>query len=264
MKFFSPFAILIISVLYFSSCAPVRPVQYLEYSLDTSGLSGVPVLVPVIQKGDLLDITVYSDNPRASAAYNQMIVTADPNNAGNAVSATANRTGYLVNGDGNIIMVGVGKVQVEGMTKQQLADSLVNYFTSNKLLNNPFCDIRFLNYKVTVIGEVARPSVFNIPGERVTILEALGLAGDMTNFARRDNVTIIREINGKREFGRLDINSDSIFVSPYYNLHQNDIVVVDRTARRKREPDAQRNREIIAITTSIVSTLAIIISVFRR
>lgn len=262
MKFFSLFAI--VAVLYFSSCAPVKPVQYLEYSLDTSGITQVPALVPVIQKGDLLDITVYSDNPRASAAYNQMVVSADPNNAGDAVTAQTNRTGYLVNSEGNIIMIGIGKVHVEGMTKQRLADSLVNYFVSNKLLNNPFCDIRFLNYKITVIGEVARPSVFNIPGEKVTILEALGLAGDMTNYARRDNVTIIREVNGKREFGRLDMNSDSIFVSPYYNLHQNDIVVVDRTKRRKREPDAQRNREIIAITTSIVSSIAIIISVFRR
>lgn len=264
MKFCTPFAVIIISVLYFSSCTPLKPVQYLEYSLDTSGLSEVPSLVPVIQKGDLLDITVYSDNSRASAAYNQIVVAADPNSAGDAVGASTSRAGYLVSGDGNIIMVGVGKLYVEGMTKQQLADSLVAYFTSNKLLNNPFCDIRFLNYKITVIGEVARPNVFNIPGEKVTILEALGLAGDMTNFARRDNVTIIREINGKREFGRLDLNSDSIFVSQYYNLHQNDIVVVDKTKRRKREADSQRNREVIAITTSIVSTIAIIISVFRR
>jgi polysaccharide export outer membrane protein len=264
MKLLTPLAIVVLAALTVASCSkPVKSVQYMDYSMDTTGLGYLQIQDPRIQKGDLLSITIYSDNPRASAAYNQqMVAAADPNSPMESLpSATSGRSGYLVNTDGDILMYGLGKVHVEGMTKKQLSDSLANYFVTNKLLNNPFCDIRFLNYKITVIGEVARPNVYNIPGERVTLLEALGLAGDLTNFAKRENVTIIREVDGKRTFGRVDLNSDSVFLSPYYNLQQNDVVMVDKTNRRKREPDAQRTRETIAITTSVISTAAIILSV---
>jgi polysaccharide biosynthesis/export protein len=262
MKLLTPLAIIVLAALTVASCSkPVKSIQYMEYSLDTTGLGYLPVQDPRIQKGDLLSITVYSDNAVASAAYNQLVVTADPNSSPNNVPVAGSRSGYLVNTEGDILMYGLGKVHVEGMTKKQLSDYLVNYFVTNKLLNNPFCDIRFLNYKITVLGEVARPNVYNIPGEKVTLLEALGLAGDLTNFAKRENVTVIREVDGKRTFGRLDLNSDSIFQSPYYYLQQNDVVMVDKTERRRREPDAQRTRETIAITTSVISTAAIILSV---
>lgn len=267
MKLLTPLAIVVMAALAVASCSkPVKSVQYMNYSMDTTGLGYLSVHELRIQKGDLLSITVYSDNPRASAAYNQLMVSsADPSSPSESLpAATSSRSGYLVNTEGNILMFGLGKVHVEGMTKKQLSDSLVNYFVTNNLLNNPFCDIRFLNYKITVIGEVARPNVYSIPGERVTLLEALGLAGDLTNFAKRENVTVIREVDGKRTFGRLDLNSDSIFLSPYYNLQQNDVVMVDKTDRRKREPDAQRTRETIAITTSVISTAAIILSVLLR
>jgi polysaccharide biosynthesis/export protein len=265
MKLLTPLAIVVLAALTVASCSkPVKSVQYLDYSMDTTGLGFLPTVTPKIQKGDLLSITVYSENATASASYNQLVATGDPNSGVETMPVSSMKSGYLVNDDGDIIMVGIGKVHVEGMTKKQLSDSLVNYFVTNKLLNTPFCDIRFLNYKITVIGEVARPNVYSIPGEKVTLLEALGLAGDLTNFAKRENVTIIRETDGRRTFGRLDLNSDSIFTSPYYYLQQNDVVMVDKTDRRKREPDAQRTRETLAITTSIISTAAIILSVLLR
>ena len=119
-----------------------------------------------------------------------------------------------------------------------------------------------MNYKVTLIGEVNHPGQFSIPNERVNILEAIGLAGDLTPFGRRDNVLVIREINGERTFGRLDLRNPDILSSPFYFLQPNDMIYIDPTRNKAAASDQVTIRNI-TLATSIVSMIAILIGVFN-
>lgn len=248
-----------------TSCVTHKPVQYLEGSFDTIPLKNVQWQEPVIQPGDLISIVVYSDNAAAAAIYNQVagVTSNSSTSTGIAAGSTSGTApGYLVNSDGNITVIGIGIWKVAGKTKKQVSEELIKYFIDKNTLQNPIVDIRFLNYKITVQGEVAHPGSFSIPNERVNILEAIALAGDFGPYARREIVTIIRENNGVRSFVRLDMNDPSIFTSPYYQLQQNDIVMVPANKRKEAAND-QLTFRYITIGTSILSATAILISIFR-
>jgi polysaccharide export outer membrane protein len=253
-------------VLLFSSCGSTRKLQYMQGAFDTTKLSNYSVSVPVIQKGDLLSIIVYSDNPAATALYNQSLVSGSgqTENTGSTSSSTmpsVTSPGYLVDEEGDIQFQGIGKLHVEGLSKTQLTVLLNSKL--KEVLQNPYYNIRFLNYKITLVGDVAKPGVYSIPSERVNILEAIGLAGDLNITARRDNVLIVREQNGKREFGRIDLTKPDIFNSPFYQLQQNDMIYVDLSKGKAAASDQTTLRNI-SITTSIVSTVAILLTIFRR
>lgn len=264
IKSFFAWLSIIAAVAVFSSCGNIRKLQYMQGAFDTSKLSSYAVPVPVIQKGDLLSITVFSDNPAATALYNQSLVTSSTNIGGTMGSTgipPATSPGYLVDEEGNIQFQGIGKLHVEGLTKSSLTDLLNSKLKD--LLQNPYYNIRFLNYKITLVGDIARPGVYSIPSERVNIIEAIGLAGDLNITARRDNILIVREQNGKREFGRIDLTKPDIFTSPFYQLQQNDMIYVDLSKAKAAAGDQTTLRNV-SITTSIVSAVAIIITIFRR
>jgi polysaccharide biosynthesis/export protein len=248
-----------------SSCGSTRQLQYMQGAFDTAKLSRYNIQIPVIKKGDLISIIVYSDNPQATAIYNQPVssasISASPASGGNGGSVAPASPGYLVDEEGFIQFQGVGKLHVEGITKAQVVDLL-----NSKLklfLQNPYYNIRFLNYKITMIGDVAKPGVYSIPSENINILEALGLAGDLNITGRRDNVRIIREKNGKRQFGIIDLRDPNLFLSPFYQLQQNDIVYVDLTKNKAAANDQVAVRNI-GLATGIVSTIAIVLSVLIR
>lgn len=245
-----------------SSCMSVKPVQYFEGDTDSIPKE-IQYMEPAIQAGDLLSIVIFSDNALASSQYNQSASAVTGSGVLNMPSQSGGgQSGYLVNHDGNIIIPNIGSMKVAGLSKKQLADTLVSYFTRNDLLKNPHCDIRFLNYRFTLLGEVARPGVYTVPVEKVSVLEAVGIAGDVTIWAKRDKVTIIREINGQRELARLDLTKPDIFSSPYYYLKQNDIVVIGQNKRKATSTD-QTTLRYVAISTSVISAIAIIINVFK-
>ncbi|HSC38389.1 MAG TPA: hypothetical protein VLD19_10970, partial [Chitinophagaceae bacterium] len=130
-------------------------------------------------------------------------------------------------------------------------------------LTNPYCTIRFLNFKITLIGDVARPGVYSIPAEKVNILEAIGLAGDLNVTGRRDNILVVREQNGKRQWGRIDLTKPDIFTSPFYQLEQNDMVYIDLTKNKAAAGD-QTTLRTITIAATVVSTFAIIYSLIKK
>lgn len=256
------------------SCGSTRPFTYMQGQFDTAKLSQIPVTEQVIRKGDLLNIIVYSDNPQATALYNQPIIGTTGSSAGSAGSAGSTASpgaasstgaapttsGYLVDERGNIAFQGIGFLHVEGLTRSQLIDTLNGrlgqYFT------NPYYTIRFLNNRFTMLGEVARPGMYTIPGERLNILEAIGVAGDLTFYGRRDNVLIVRENNGKREFARLDLTKPEIMGSPYFYLQQNDLVIVEQN-RKKVAANDQAAARNISLAATLISTLAILYTIFK-
>lgn len=252
-------------MMVLASCGDVKNLQYMQGGFDTTKLSRYTLPPIMIQKGDLLSITVFSDNPAATAIYNQSASTTAAPTTGTGAMIQANAStaagGYLVDDDGNIQFQGLGKLHVQGLTKAGLTDLLNTRLSP--FLQNPYYTIRFLNYKITVIGDVAKPAVYSIPSERINVLEAIGLAGDLNITARRDNIRIIREQDGKRSFGEIDLRKPDIFAHPFYQLQQNDIVYVDFNKTKAAANDAVVVRNI-GLATSIISTLAIIVTILKR
>jgi len=275
--------VLIFALVILSSCGNTRQIVLMQGKFDTAKLSQVTISDPIIQKGDLISIIVYSDNPAATALYNQPLTGASSGGSSSPATTGANSNtgggtgstsgvqqavaspsspGYLVDEDGNIQFQGLGVLHIEGLTKSQLK-GLLDSKLKDTLLKNPYYTIRFLNYKFTMLGEVTRPGVFNIPGEHISLLDALGLAGDLTLYGRRDNVLIIRETGGKRAFQRLDLTSPEVMISPYFYLQQGDVVYVEPT-KKKIIANDQATLRNVTITASVVSNLAILYSIFRN
>ena len=248
-----------------TSCGNVKNLQYVQGEIDSTRLSKIQFNEPVIQKGDLLGISVYSDNALATASVTTQIPL--PGISGSeaeepGTGGTSNK-GFLVDQQGNIQIYKLGSIHVEGKTKKELADTMAALYVQKELLKNPYVEVRFLNYKITLIGEVARPGSYTIPTDRINAFEAIGLAGDITVYGRRDNVLIVREVNGVRQFGRLDLSKTDVFLSPYYYLQQNDMIIVD-VAKNKAAVNDQVTVRNITIAASILSTIAIFLNVFRR
>ena len=130
-------------------------------------------------------------------------------------------------------------------------------------MKDPVVSVRFLNYRVTVLGEVSRPGVFAINNERMSIMEALGVAGDITIYGKKDNVLLIRDVEGQRVIKRLNLNNDDILSSPYYYLQQNDMVIVD-VGKNKGAVNNQSTFQIIALSTGLLSLAAVFITIFKK
>lgn len=258
------------AVVVLSSCAAcgtVKGLQYVQGNLDSAALAKIQFSEPVVQRGDLISISVFSDDPLATAAVtNQMPQNSDLNSSSidaMTTSRASNSPTYLVDQQGDIRLYRLGTVHAEGMLKKQLADTLAILYERAGLLKNPFVEVRFINYRVSLIGEVAKPGVYSIPGERISVFEAVGLAGDITAYGRRDNVLVVREVNGTREFARLDLSKSDVFLSPYFYLQQNDMVIVD-VRKNKSAVNDQVTVRNIAIATSVLSTVAIFINIFNN
>jgi polysaccharide export outer membrane protein len=208
-----------------------------------------------IQKNDILSISISSLNADASAIFNSTnnFVISSSTVAGTNTQST----GYLVNADGNIQLPILGNVKAAGLTKQQLKDNITQTIIDKKLLIDPIVNIRHLNYEVTVIGEVGHPTVITVPSEKISLLKALGLAGDITIYGRKDNVLLIRETDGKKKVVRLDLNSQNFIMSPYYYLLPNDVVYVE--SNKNKVASVDRGHQLLPALIYGLSVVAVVI-----
>ena len=209
-----------------------------------------------IQPKDLLSITVNTTDPQAAAPFNLTVQT--PLNAAlTNINTTTQPTlqQYLVNNSGEIDFPVIGTLRVGGLTKNE-AESLIRERLRPYLKEAPIVTVRMANYKISVLGEVARPGSFTIGNEKVNVLEALAMAGDMAIYGVRDNVKLIREdVNGKREIINLNLNNAEVVTSPYYYLKQNDIIYVTPNKTKAKNSDIGNS------TTLWVSSLSILVSI---
>jgi polysaccharide biosynthesis/export protein len=209
---------------------------------------------PPIRPNDLLSISVSSPNPEASLPFNAPNLTATQ--ASSAAGAIVQAAGYLVGQDGQIQFPFLGNIKAAGLTKSELQSEITRQLSTRQLLLEPIVSVRYLNYKVSVLGEVARPSVLTIPNERVSMLEAIGLAGDLTIYAKRDNVLLIRELeDGQRVTTRIDLTSQQLLTSPDYYLKPNDIIYVE--PNKARVVSSGRAYQLLPIILSALSFTAI-------
>lgn len=257
MKKIDQKTIILISILIlFTSCVSQKKIAYFygldEQSAETINQSFKTIHEARICPGDMLSITVSGIDPEAVAPFNLPIVSyASPGSA--QMYAAPVLQSYLVDVNGYINFPIIGQIKLAGLTKSQAIQHINELLSS--YLKNAIVTIQFLNYKVTILGEVLRPGQYPINNERVTVLDALGLAGDMTIYGKRENVLLIRENLGKLEFVRLNLNSTDLFTSPYYYLQQNDILYV--------EPNVVRNisAQNIPLYLSTLSTIATLVTV---
>ncbi len=244
-------------ILWFSAlegCTSAKKLVYFQGVTSREDTVVIPEpFVPTIRKGDVLSIQVSSLNAEASAYFNPTAV-ADGNPTSTPTNPLIRTSGYLVDTDGTIKLPLVGQLSVVDLTKAK-ASELIGSKLKN-YLKEPTVSVRNLNFRISVLGEVARPALFTIPNEQVTLPEALGLAGDLTIYGRRDNVLIIREEGNQRVFARLDLTRRDAFKSPYYSLHPNDIVYVE--PGKVRVTSVDRAYILAPIVVGILSLIAII------
>lgn len=252
--------------LLMTACSPRKNInQYLLFQNGRDTLA--PALKEtVIQPNDLLSIQVLSKtiNQEQTALFNLF-------NSGTGVTSTTNSNGtsavkggdnlplgYQVSAGGTVEVPLIGEVKAAGLTKQQLQTVLAQKLSS--YVKDPMVNVRFLQYNVNVLGEVKQPGIKSFPTDRVTIVDALSAAGDANDYARRDNVLVIREENGRRRYYTVDLsNSRALFASPAYQLQANDIVYVSPAKTKLRtlesNPEAQRK---VSLVLSLVSAASFI------
>lgn len=258
MKFLRT-AFLFILPVYLISCGTSRkapPPFYLDKTQDTTLKKAITKPGELrIQKNDQLSIQVtsLSNDPKTDLLYNLQ-----------GSEGTTPTSGFLVDADGNIEYPRLGTIHAEGMTKQELAAEIKKRLTQPvELLRNPTVIIRFLNYKITVLGFVGREGLLQVPGEKITILEAIGLAGGINEFGKKDKVKIIREHNNERQVGYVDLSSDSLFQSEFYYLVQNDVLIVEPTKAKTRQADQSLVAQRISMALGIITSAAFIYNIFK-
>ncbi len=251
MKKYIQIAVLFFSLGIFSSCVTQKQMTYFRgvdaTTADSVNRTFTAQIDPVVKSGDALFITVSALDMEAVAPYN--LPTAAYSQPGSSqVQTTPSLQYYTVNAEGNIEFPVLGVVPVLGLKTTEVANLLEERLSSQVV--NPMVIVQLINAKVTVMGEVNKPGQYVMTNGRMTLLDALGAAGDLSVYGKRENVLITRETNGKLEFHRLNLNSDELFTSPYYYLQQNDVIYVSPNKVRAI------NSTNVSLWLSMVSTVA--------
>lgn len=253
----------LISLLILASCSPTRDLAYFsdvpEKAVYAEKIKNSRS--SVIQEDDLLSISVTSLNSEATSLFNRGGIPQTNAISDFSISRPANvqQEGYLIDKDGYVEYPVIGKIKLAGLSKEEARDKLISEL--QEYLKDPIVNIRFLNFKISVIGEVNRPSTFTLPSERINILEALGMAGDMTPFGKRENVLIIREENGVRTIKRVNLNNSELLNSPFFYLRQNDVIYVE--PNKLKQIQASTNTRTFAYLSAFTSIAIVLITRIR-
>jgi polysaccharide export outer membrane protein len=239
--------------LFFSSCkTPANAYYFKTLPRDTSINTTVNRLTEsVIRKNDQLAITISSLNPDEDRVYNAASISL----VGNSAAGTGT-SGYFVDANGNIQLHRLGNIHAEGMTRRELKNKIETDI--KPYLKDPVVTVRYLNRKVTVIGEVAKPQVIAMPEEQLSILEVLGVSGDINLLGKKDNLLVIRETETGKQFKRLNLEDHSVFNSDWYYLKPDDVVYIEPNDKKLNEEKRARTQQTISLALSGLS-LAIII-----
>lgn len=247
-------------LLCLTACTSSKKVLYLQ-DVDPMKRQLIDEAYEVkIHNDDLLAILVNSKNPELALPFNMPLITYQ---LGTQSSGQQRVIGYLVDSDGNIDFPILGKIHAAGMTRKELTAYVKQRLIDDDLIKDPIVTVQFLNFKISVMGEVARPGSFDINSDRITLLEALSKAGDLTIYGRRDRVAVIREVDGVRTILYHDLRSSDIFKSPCYYLQQNDIVYVEPNKTKTAQSRINQNNSAnvwlsaLSVLTSIVTLIIV-------
>ena len=239
-------------IAFLASCSAPKEVLYLQDIASIKEENIDKNYEVIIHKDDLLAILVNSKDPELALPFNMPVVTYQ---IGAQTTAQQRLLGYLVDQNGDIDFPILGKIHVEGLTRMQVTE-----------IKDPIVTVQFLNFKVSVMGEVTRPGTFDISGDRITLLEALSMAGDLTIYGRRDRVAVIREKDGKRRILYHDLRSSDIFQSPCYYLQQNDIVYVEPNKAKTGQSRINSNNSVggwLSAVSVLASITSLMVTMFK-
>jgi polysaccharide export outer membrane protein len=242
-------AICVIPLMLITSCAAKRDLVYFSNMANATVVNNSQTQQEVrIHKNDIVSVSMNSLNEESNKLFSM------PN------AQPGKEVGYKVNTDGIIQLPLIGEFKIEGMNVEEAQTAIA--LELKKHVKSPVVDVRLINFKVTVIGEVNKPSTFIISDEKVNLLEALGLAGDMTVYGKRENVLIIRNEGGNKSMTRLNLNNLESMNSPYFNLKQNDIVYVEPD--RSKAVEYSQNTRLLPVVIASISALAVLAAVLLK
>lgn len=210
-----------------------------------------------LQPDDLLSITIQAQDPKTIAPFTGVGFSSGLNAESAGKSSPAD---YLIDAEGQINFPVLGKLKAAGMSTQQLRDTLTARVA--KFVQSPIINVRLLNFRFSVMGEVGKAGAYSIPNEKVNILQALSMAGDISTYGNRKNVLVIREKDGLRTFGHLDLHKRDVFNSPYYYLMQNDVVYVEPLPAKVGNTSDQASKFVLW-AAPLVSIISIIVTLTR-
>ncbi|WP_221659797.1 polysaccharide biosynthesis/export family protein [Bacteroides salyersiae] len=257
----SKLLVLLFTLILFVSCKTPRSIIYFQ---DTQNDTEMRSIISdsssyeiTIQPADLLTITVSSIDPNAVAIFNLPATTfLTPGNT--ELSTTPVMQTYLVDTKGNIDFPVLGRIKASGLTRIQLADYIKEKI--NIYVKEPLVNVQIINFKISVLGEVNSPGTKSVNGERITILDAISLAGDLTINGKRSNALLIRENGIKKDFYRFDLTSSDLFSSPYFYLKQNDIIYIEPNKAKQNssriDSRKQFNVSVASTITGVIATIA--------
>ena len=246
----------LILILFCCSCNSYKTVPYFQdLNMNAATKEEINNFSPLtVQSGDILAINVSSLNPEASAIVNYNLNRVSGINSDTSPQNAV--IGYLVDLRGNVNLPLIGEMHVAGLTTTDLVDQMQVKFQT--YLSKPIVNVRILNFKISVLGDVARPDVYTVSNERITLMQALSLAGDLNITGIRNNILIIREVEGKREYIPINLNSKKLFNSPYYYLKNNDVVYV--VPNRAKVAQASTGFTKVSLVIGALSVIAIVLS----
>lgn len=254
------FPILFAAIIALASCSSAK--NELPYFVDIkdikTGILDTLQYLPTIRPDDELSITVSSINPEATALYQMPLI--NPASTDLLVTTSSPRfQTYIVDSQGDITFPVIGKIHVAGMTTEQLSDYLTKEISKD--VKDPIVDVRILNFTVSVGGEVKLPSRIPLSSQRMTVLDALVQAGDLTEYGERSNVLVIREEDGKRTYAHLDLNKAETLNSPYFYLKQNDYIYVSPNQIKQSNSRYNTNNSFkLSVISTIVSATSVVAS----
>lgn len=258
----SLYDILFACVLLTTSCVSQREMSYLrdvtEASADTVNLTYMPVKEAHIAAGDVLTILVNAIDLDAVQVFNMPIANVHRMTSTHSAS-TSSLQGYWVNPQGNINFPVLGEIHVEGLTTTQLQDTLETRISESVV--NPIVNVSFQNFHVTLLGEVRSPGRYNISDQHLTLFDAIAMAGDLNIYGKRNNVLVAREVDGKMQFARLNLNDEAVYASPFFHIRQNDVIYVE--PNNARSIASQNIPLYLSMITSIGSMVTVILSIYR-
>lgn len=261
MKILKKGILLWLTVYVLAGCTTSKKIVYLQDTGDSFSQTIQQDYELKIRPDDVLSVVVNSRDAELVQMFNMPIVRYDFAGPGTGGGGAGTILGYTVDKSGNIDFPQLGSIAVKGKTRAELASYIKEQLISNGYVKDPVVTVQFLNFRISVLGEVNRPGSISFKNDRITVLDAISEAGDLTIYGKRDNVRVIREENGQRTMATLDLRSADIFQSPYFYLQQNDVVYVEPNKVKAGQSEINQNRSIgtIASIVSVLISLAVLI-----
>lgn len=255
-------ALLLLTAVVLASCSSYKRVPYLQDSAQYEAIYNKSGVYDArIMPKDLISIIISTTDAEAAVPFNLTVPTILTTQI-NAVTSQPSVQQYLVSNDGTIDFPVLGKLPVGGLTKDEAEDMLKDRL-KEYIKEEPIVNVRMTNYKISVLGEVGRPGTFTVTNEKITIFEALAMAGDLTLYGERNNVKLIREnADGKIYISELNLNNTELLSSPYYYLQQNDVLYITPNTNRSKDSAISQSRTIwLSITSTLVSVATLLVTI---